>query len=114
MLLSRYREGFERLSIVAFVVCAVGFGLARLTIADAAGGADDVLERRIAGACAEDNPQVLHFLCRQSILAEARWARLRDNAGTSMVVVLAVVAVLGTAFFGRRAYRWVRRGFTTE
>ena len=47
-------------------------------------------------------------------LAEARWARLRDNAGTSMVVVLAVVAVLGTAFFGRRAYRWVRRGFTTE
>ncbi len=120
MLLSRYKEGFERLAIVAFVVCAAGIGLAHLSVNMSYSSAahDPVagraLEREMAEQCGPGKAVVFAYLCRQGVVGRHRLQSLRERTGTPTVVVLISAAVLAAGFFAYRTYRWVRQGFVAD
>ncbi|MFQ5619568.1 MAG: hypothetical protein ACE5FR_11395 [Rhodospirillales bacterium] len=110
----RYKEGFERLGIVAFIVVAVVFGFIRF----ASGPYDpppesteqgQAIKAEMAREC-DEGFVVFAYLCRERVMAERRWRQERGQAGMAVIGVVVVIA----AFVCYRTYRWVRDGFRAK
>lgn len=114
----RYKNGFDRLGIVAFVFCAALFWLVYLAI-DAPfrlpqpGSIDDqALQAELTAQCAPYENALEARICRYRVASPYRWQHYRDNsAAPAFGIILAAALVLAGAVFGRRIYRWVRAGF---
>ena len=107
----RYKEGFERLGIVAFVVIAVVFGFIHLVAVPYEPPPDSTEQGRaikaeIARQC-DEGFVVFAYLCPERVVAEYRWRHERGQAGTAVIGIVVVIA----AFVCYRTYRWVRDGF---
>ena len=110
----RYKEGFERLGMVAFVVIAVVFGVIRFAASPYEPPGElteqgQAIKAEIAREC-DEGFVVFAYLCRERVVAEHRWRHERGQAG---MVVIAIV-VLIAAFVCYRTYPWVRDGFRTK
>ena len=116
--MKRYKEGFDRLGIVAFVFCAAVFGLVYLTSAAPLGLPEPTSEQQtaialdVAQQCGPDQTGILAGLCRHRVTSTYQWRLYRANANVWAFggVVSAALLLVG-ALFGRRIYRWVRDGF---
>ncbi len=114
MPLSRYKEGFERLGIVAFVVIAVGFGIIRLAAAPYDPPPDSTEQGQAVKAemvreC-DEGFVVFAYMCRNRVIAKYRWWHERGQAGMAVIAIVIVVA----AFVCYRTYPWVRDGFRAK
>lgn len=112
--LSRYKEGFERLGIVAFVVVAVGFGVMRLAAVPYDPPPDSseqgqAIKAEMAREC-DEGVVVFAYLCRKRVVAAYRWEHERGQAGMVVIGIVVVVA----AFVCYRTYPWVRDGFRNK
>ena len=116
--MKRYKEGFDRLGIVAFVFCAAVFGLVYLTstappeLPEPTSERQTAIELDVTQECGPDQTGILAGICRHRVKSTYQWRLYRDNANVWAfgVVVLAAMLLVG-ALFGRRIYRWVRDGF---
>ncbi len=114
MPIRRYKEGFERLGIVAFVVIAVVFGFIRFVAVPYDPPPDSTEQGRfikaeIAREC-DEGFVVFVYLCRERVVAEYRWRHERGQAGMAVIGIVVVIA----AFVCYRTYRWVRDGFRAK
>ena len=114
MPLSRYKEGFERLGIVAFVVIAVGFGLMRFAASPYEPPGElteqgQAIKAEIAREC-DEGVVVFAYLCRKRVVAEYRWRHERGQTGLAVIGIVVVIA----AFVCYRTYPWVRDGFRAK
>jgi len=114
MPIRRYKEGFERLGIVAFVVIAVVFGFIRFVAVPYDPPPDSTEQGRfikaeIAREC-DEGFVVFAYLCRERVVAEYRWRHERGQAGMAVIGIVVVIA----AFVCYRTYRWVRDGFRAK
>ncbi len=112
----RFKEGFDRLGIVVFVVFAAGFLLVYLLarepfILPPQGSPERVaVDADLAENCNPDNDGPFATLCRERVMAKYRWEFYRSySSGFSMVFVglLALAAMV----IGYRTLRWVVAGF---
>ncbi len=114
MPLSRYKEGFERLGIVAFVVIAVVFGVMRFAASPYDPPPDSTeqgqaIKAEMAREC-DVGVVVFAYLCRKRVIAKYRWEHERGQAGMAVIGIVVVIA----AFVCYRTYRWVRDGFRAK
>ncbi len=114
MPLSRYKEGFERLGIVAFVVVAVGFAVLRLAAVPYDPPPDateqgQAIKAEMAREC-DEGVVVFAYLCRKRVLAKYRWEHERGQAGMAVIGIVVLIA----AFVCYRTYPWVRDGFRAK
>ena len=120
MIFGRHKEGFERLIIVIFVVCAAGFALAHLTAGtpivkpNSESTLGRAIDAEITQECHDGRPAVFQYMCREGVIGKHRLQHLRNQTGTPTVVVLILVAALAIGFFGIRTYRWIREGFQAD
>ena len=110
----RYKEGFERLGIVAFVVIAVVFGVIRFAASpyETPGELTEqgqAIKAEIAREC-DEGFVVFAYLCRERVVAEYRWRHERGQAGMAVIGIVVVIA----AFVCYRTYPWVRDGFRAK
>ncbi len=110
----RYREGFDRLGIVAFVIVALTFSLFHLTAGDPLTSADLgteqalAVEAEIASRC--DGEGFGHTFCGRHIRATHRLGRIMDRLGPAGPAIFLAVG----AFVFYLTYRWVGEGFKKE
>ncbi len=110
----RYKEGFERLGMVAFVVIAVVFGFIRFAAGPYDAPPDSTEQGRavkaeIAREC-DEGFVVFAYLCRERVVAKYRWRHERGQAGMAVIGIVVVIA----AFICYRTYPWVRDGFRAK
>ena len=110
----RYKEGFERLGMVAFVVIAVVFGVIRFAASPYEPPGElteqgQAIKAEIAREC-DEGFVVFAYLCRERVVAEYRWRHERGQAGMAVIGIVVVIA----AFVCYRTYRWVRVGFRAK
>lgn len=114
------KEGFERVSMVAFVVVAAIFG-AIYFVANSPyqppapdSKAGRAMQSDITHQCEPQQSTLLARLCRERIQAHYRWRYYVDKVGPGRIrVVVAVTAVIAGAF-GIWAVGWIRKGFRSE
>lgn len=110
----RYREGFDRLGIVAFVIVALTFSLFHLTAGDPVTypelGTEQALavEAEIASSC--DGEGFGLAFCGRHIRATHRLGRIMDRLGPAGPAIFLVVGALVIYL----TYRWVGKGFKKE
>ena len=114
MPLRRYKEGFERLGIVAFVVIAVAFGVIRFaaTPYEPPGELTEqgqAIKEEIGREC-DEGVVVFAYLCRKRVVAEYRWRHERGQTGMAVIGIVVLIA----AFVCYRTYPWVRDGFRAK
>ncbi len=110
-----YKEGFERLGMVAFVVFAVVFGFIHFAAAPYEPPGElteqgQAIKAEIARDCGEQEFALFAYLCRERVVAEYRWRHDRGQAGMAVIGIVVVIA----AFVCYRTYRWVRDGFRVK
>jgi hypothetical protein len=118
LLRHRYKEGFDRLNIVLFVVFAAAFGLAMAFVNEPfalpAEGTPQaaVIAAEIAEACNQDLSDPFVLFCEERILGGHRWAYYQDQLLFDDLgwLYLGVLAVLFLAL-AWPTWRWVRAGF---
>jgi len=118
MLRYRYKEGFDRLAIVAFALFALAFGLLWLFVNEPfalpAEGTPQAaaIAAELETACRDDLERALVMLCHERVLGAYRWdfyseqLALDTNGWLYGLLLLAVVA--GAAW---PVGCWVQRGF---
>jgi len=111
----RYKEGFERLGMVAFVVFAAIFGIIHYTAApyqepDKLTARGRAIETEVRGECGKPENAVFAYLCRQRVMARYRWQHDREQAPIGIIGIVVVVA--GVVCF--LTFRWVRDGFRAK
>ena len=110
----RYREGFERLGIVAFVIAALTYSLFHLTAGDPFTSPDLeteqalAMEAEIASRC-EGEGFALSF-CGRHIRATHRLGQILDQLGPAAQAIFLAVGALVIYL----PYRWVGEGFKKE
>ena len=111
-MLRRYREGFDRLGIVAFVIVALTYSLFHLTAGDPSTtlGTEQALamQAEIAGSC--DGEGFALTFCVRQIRATHRLDRIMDRLGPAWMAILLAVGALVIYL----TYRWVGEGFKKE
>ncbi len=114
----RYKEGFDRLGIVAFVFCAALFWLVYLMIdapfrlPEPGSDADQALTAELAEQCGSYENALEARICQYRVTSPYRWRHYRDNtAAPTFAIIVAAALALAGGVFGRRIYRWVRSGF---
>ena len=112
----RYKEGFDRVGIVLFVLFAAGFLLVYLLAREPfemppEGCAERLaIEADLAENCDPENEGPFALLCDERVMAKYRWAHYRaDPSGFPMI--LGGVFVLAIVAFGHRTLRWIVDGF---
>jgi hypothetical protein len=107
----RYREGFDRLGIVAFVIVALTYSLFHLM----AGTSPELepeqalaVQAEIAGSC--DGEGFGLTFCARMIRATHRLGRILDQLGPAGPAIFLAVG----AFVIYLTYRWVGEGFKKE
>ncbi len=115
MSLHRYKEGFERLGMVAFVVFAVVFGFIHFAASPYEPPGElteqgQAIKSEIARDCGEEELAIFAYLCGERVVAEYRWRHDRSQAGMAVIGVVVVIA----AFVCYLTYRWVREGFRAK
>jgi hypothetical protein len=119
--LKRYKTGFERLGIVAFVIVACAIALLHL-IAETGykpprPGTEDHRQREQAlnAQCDASQADPLNYLCREASKAKLRWHHYTMETDTQTYVIAALI-LLGLAILlsGRWAVRWVLEGFRKD
>ena len=118
LLRHRYKEGFDRLNIVLFVIFALAFGLAMafvnepFALPEEGTPQAEVIAAEIAQACNQDLSDPFVMFCEERILGSYRWAYYQDqlmfdDLGWLYLTLLGVLA-LALAY---PTWRWVRAGF---
>ena len=109
--LRRYRTGFERIGMIAFVVLAAAIGLLHLLAGTGYTPTPD-LDQAITQECGPRNSDPMVYLCREAAKAERRW-RYYTAATDKRLYIYAALALLGLAilFAGRWSVKWVGEGF---
>lgn len=118
MLRYRYKEGFDRIGIVLFVLFALSFALIWLFVNEPfalpAEGTPQAaaIANELETACRDDLERALVMLCHERILGGYRWdfysERLALGANRWLYGGLLLLVVVGTAW---PVGRWVVRGF---
>lgn len=116
----RYKEGFDRLGIVAFVLAAAAAALVFLmsgepyALPEPGTEEREILALALASECAEARAPFAS-LCRQRVLAAYRGRYyLEKQEVTASALLFMTLAVLAFCLFGYRVWRWVVEGFKRE
>ncbi len=110
----RYREGFDRLGIVAFVIVALTFSLFHLTAGEPFTSPDMEMEQalameaEIASRC--DGEGFGLSFCGRHIRATHRLGQIMDQLGPAALAIFLAVGALVLYL----TYRWVGEGFKKE
>ena len=110
----KYKEGFDRLGIVAFVIVALTYSLFHLaageffTFADPGTEQALAMEAEIASSC--DGEGLGLTFCGRIIRATHRLGRITDRLGPVGPAIFLVVGTLVVYL----TYRWVGEGFKKE
>ena len=113
-MIRRYKEGFERLGIVAFVIVALTYSLFHLTAGEPFTSADLgteqalAMEAEIASRC--DGEGFGLSFCGRHIRATYRLGRIMDRLGPAGPAIFLAVGALVVYL----TYRWVGEGFKKE
>ncbi len=112
----RYREGFERLGIVAFVIAALTFSLFHLTAGEPTTSPDLeteqalALEAEIASRYDGTEFTLMASFCGRNIRAMHRLGRILDRLGPADRAIFLAVGALVVDL----TYRWVGEGIKRE
>ena len=116
--LRRYKTGFDRVAIVAFVVVAATFALIYVSVPEAYRPPDPgsdaglALEAQLDDACGTDESDPLVGLCRENIESRERWRYYRAQVDPLRIFLLWLAVFGGAAlFFGRWTWTWLATGF---
>ncbi len=119
--LRRYKTGFDRVSIVAFIVVAAMFALIYVSVPEAYRPPDPdseagrALQAQLYESCGTDDSDPLVGLCRENILSKERWRYYRTQIDPLRIALLWLAVFGGAAlFFGRWTWRWLAAGFRTD
>lgn len=109
--LRRYKTGFERIGMIAFVLLSLSIGLLHL-LAETGYTPTPDLEQNIARECGPKTFDPMVYLCREAAKAERRWNHYTTNTNTRLYL-FALVGLLGLAFLfaGRWSVKWIAAGF---
>ena len=116
--LKRYREGFDRLGFVVFVVVgmlfvAVYFSVHTAYVMPAPESAAGIaLAAELAVECANSENQIMGALCEESAVTARRWEHFKNQyaTGNASIWVVWLGAALALAYVLASA-RWVIIGF---
>ncbi len=115
-MLGRYKEGFERLGIVAFVIAALTFSLLHLTAGEPFTSQEAeteqalALEAEIASRCDGEGFALMAYFCDRHVRATHRLGRIMDRLGPAGPAIFLAVGALVIYL----TYRWVGEGFKKE
>ena len=113
-MIRRYREGFDRLGIVAFVIVALTYSLFHLTAGEPFTSADSgteqalAVEAEIASRC--DGDGFALTFCGRHIRATYRLGQIMDRLGPAGPAIFLAVGALMIYL----TYRWVGEGFKKD
>lgn len=118
LLRHRYKEGFDRLNIVLFVIFAIAFGLAMAFVNEPFALPQEgtpeatVIAAEIAEACNQELSDPFVMFCEERIYGGYRWAYYQDQLMFDDLgwLYLTLLGVLALALV-YPTWRWVRVGF---
>ena len=109
--LRRYRIGFERLGMIAFVALAAAIGLLHL-LAETGYTPTPDLDQAVTETCGPLSTDPMVYLCREAAKAERRWRHYTGETDTRLYL-FTVIGLLGIALLvaGRWSVKWITEGF---
>ena len=117
----RYKQGFERVAIVAFIVVAATFTLIYLNVPESYQAPDPqseaglALEAELLERCGPLDEDPLVSLCRDQVLSERSWAFYKQQIDPLRIGILWLACFGGAALLiGRRTWRWLAEGFKDQ